>query len=135
MTEPKFYFLPANLSPKRRLPEEPKRPIQKARLWDANGLEFVNLDEVIFEAEPLPLGEAIVTVRMRLMRGEIVKLDAPLNHGYRDRMIRELAEMIACRLDWIARGSHETIFNVVKSELGCSLPWPADVEGDVEAAP
>lgn len=73
----KLYILPAHKAPALWLPEEPRRPLKKIRIYDANGTEFVGIDEVMCSSDPESPLDTIVTIRMRLSPGESAVLDAP----------------------------------------------------------
>lgn len=75
--KPKLYILPARLAPKILLPEEPNRRLQKTRLYDANGTEFVGITECSKRPDPERPTFQQVRIEMSLQPGESMVLDAP----------------------------------------------------------
>lgn len=77
MTKPKLHILPASRAPSLLIADEPGRPLQKTRLFDANGTEFVGIDSVSTENAPDSPVANIITIQLRTLPFDVVVVDAP----------------------------------------------------------
>lgn len=77
MAEPKLYILPANRAPRLLTADEPSRPVQKTRIFDANGTEFVGIESVTTEGTLDSPVDNIITIQLRTPPLDVVVVDAP----------------------------------------------------------
>lgn len=77
MTKPKLQILPPHLAAPAMHPEQPIRPLQKTRLYDGNGTEFIGIESVTTTKAPDSALANIFTIQIRTLPFDVVVLDAP----------------------------------------------------------
>lgn len=127
MTGPKLYLLPARSAPFPTDPLEPeeRRIIQKARLYDGNGAEFVNIAEVTTRPHPDHEGIQLVRIEMALGPGEVERIETPPDlWGRRDEAVKSIAASLARAFSVTTSASYQNLYEEARRVLDMEMPRP-----------